>query len=225
MTAGTDVAKAAKAAGFPDDQLVTAVAIAYAESSFNAAAVAHEPNGTYSYGLWQINSVHGYPELAAGGPWQQPNVNAQLAKRVFDKQGWGAWSTFSPSDPVGYARYTAARPAAVGYVAAAVGAKAAAAGALDTPGAVAAGIADDAGAALTVAAEIAKEPLSVLRWLTRPDTWVRIAYVVAGGALVVGGVWLLINSTLLSAVGPIATELVGGKAKLAADALGGGKTK
>lgn len=222
MTAGTDVAKAAKAAGFPDDQLVTAVAIAFAESTFNAGAIKNEPDGSKSYGLWQINSVHGYPEIASGA-WRQPGVNAQLAKRVYDKQGWEAWSTFRPSDAVGYARYLAARPAAVGFVAAGVGAEAAAKGAIDTPGAVASGITADAAQALNIAAEIAKEPLAVLRWLTLPQTWVRIAYVVGGLALVIAGVNLFVTSAIASRAAPVVENFVGGKAKAVTSAIGGSK--
>lgn len=219
--AGTDVARAAKAAGFPDKELVTAVAVAYAESHFNNLASAAEPDGSRSYGLWQINSSHGFPELSASTKaWQDPRINAQLAKRVWDSQGWNAWSVYKPSGGAGYATYLAARPAAVGYVAAAVGAGAAAAGAAGTVPDAVDGAVDDAKTALSMAAAIAKEPLAILRWLTRPGTWVRIAYVVGGGVLVIGGLFLFVRAATESVAAPIAQEFIGGKAKVAASAAG-----
>lgn len=39
--------------------VIVATAIAFAESSGNIHARNHNPNGTWDYGLWQINSVHG----------------------------------------------------------------------------------------------------------------------------------------------------------------------
>lgn len=224
MTSGADVARAAKAAGFPDSQLVTAVAVAYAESSFNATAVNRSnSNGSVDYGLWQINSVHGYPEITSGA-WRDPKTNAQMAKRVWDKQGWAAWSVYRPSDTVGYARYLAARPAAVAFVASAVGPGAAAAGAVDTPSAVVGGVGADVSEGLGLVAEIAKEPLAVLRWFQNPRTWERIAYIGGGLVLTTAGVWILISSTLAKPALDAATKIVGLKTKLgAAQAAGTAK--
>lgn len=190
MTSGVDVARAAKAAGFPDSELVTAVAIAFAESSFNATATHKNSDGSTDFGLWQINSVHGFPELASGA-WQDPNVNAQLAYRVWKASGWNAWSTHKPSDAVGYARYLAAIPAAEAWVLAGTGIKAAAGGAVGLPGDVlssgAGGLSDTASLGLT----LAQEPLTVLKWFEQPDSWWRIAKLFAGMALFITGfAWL-----------------------------------
>src|SRR5690242_4461912 len=100
-TAGADVARYAKRAGFPDGELVTAVAVAFAESTFNEKAVHRNSDGSTDYGLWQINSVHGFPELSSGA-WADPAVNARLAYQVWKSQGWNAWSTHKPSDTLGY---------------------------------------------------------------------------------------------------------------------------
>lgn len=228
MASGTDVARAAKAAGFPDGELVTAVAVAFAESQFNQNAINRSNrNGSADYGVWQINSVHNFPEIA-NGSWRDVKVNAQLAHRVWRSQGWNAWSVYRPSDTLGYARYLAARPAAVGFVAAAVGAGAAAAGAVGTPGAIADGIGEDAQDALRGAAAIAKEPLAVLDWFTKPQTWERIASVVLGSALIIGGLYLLVSSTLAKPIIAMAKDGVKtaaavapqGKAAKAAGAVG-----
>jgi hypothetical protein len=220
MTSGPDVARAAKAAGFPDRELVTAVAVAWAESSFNANAVNRSnKDGSVDYGLWQINTVHGYPELQSGA-WRDPKVNAVLAKRVHDKQGWAAWSVYRPSDPVGYARYLAGRAAAVAFVAAGVGPAAAAAGAVTAPADIGKGIGADADEGLGLVAEIAKEPLSALRWLMNPRSWERIAYLFGGMALTLGGAYLLINSTIAKT----AAKTIISKGKGAAAAVGEGSS-
>ena len=90
------IAQAAYAAGFRGQSLVTAIAIALAESSGNPNAVnSSDPNGG-SFGLWQINGIHA---SEFGSLWSQvlnPTVNAQMAYAV---SGGGTnftpWSTFT----------------------------------------------------------------------------------------------------------------------------------
>lgn len=203
MTSGLTVAKVAKGAGFPDSQLVDAVAIAFAESSFNANAVHRNSDGSTDYGLWQINSVHNFPEIS-NGTWRDPAVNAQMAYRVYKSSGWNAWSTHRVSDPIGYARYLAAQPAAAAFVTAAIGPAAAAASAANTP-ADAANVAGTAGkdTALGAVAVIAKEPLAVLKWLEKPATWIRIAKVGIGATLIIGGLYILARPVVEPVVEPV----------------------
>jgi hypothetical protein len=187
---GTDVARAAHAAGFPDRELVTAVAVAWAESGFNERAVNRgNRDGSTDYGAWQINSVHA--AILAGGDPLVLADNARMARAVWAKQGWTAWSVYKPSDPIGYARYQAALPPALAYVTAAIGPAAGAAGAAGAAAGEVRGAAGAGADALSVAAEIAKEPLAVLRWLQQPGNWIRISKVAIGGALVVAGVVLV----------------------------------
>jgi hypothetical protein len=186
MAGVNDAIVALHNAGFSNSELATGAAIGYAESGFNANAVHHDANGTTDYGVWQINSVHGYPEIASGA-WANIATNAQLARRVYEAQGWDAWSTHKPSDPIGYARYTAFLPVAVTAVTAkygvSAGAQSGAAGAASAVGGGAAG----AGDVLSSAVDIAKEPLGVLKWLTEPSSWVRIGKVAVGLTFIVGG--------------------------------------
>lgn len=189
MISGVDVARDAKAAGFPDNQLVTAVAIAFAESGFNETETHRNSDGSTDYGLWQINSVHGYPELTSGA-WRDPRVNAQLAYRVYTAQGWNAWSTHKPSDPIGYARYNAAIPAAVAFVTAAAGPGAAAAGTAGAAAGVVSGAAGTVSDATGAVLAIAKGPLGALKFLEQPGTWTRIAKFMIGTVLVIGAVLL-----------------------------------
>lgn len=197
MAAGTEVAKAAHSAGFPDSELVTAVAVAYAESSFNTNAVHHNADGSTDYGVWQINSVH--KDIIAGGQWSNLADNARMAVAVWRSQGWNAWSVHKPTDPIGYARYQAAIPAAVAFVTAGVGPAAAAAGTAGAAAGEAGGVVGAAGDTFGLAAEIARKPLAVLDWLTQPSSWVRIVKVVVGVGLVVLGVNLFVRPILLPA--------------------------
>lgn len=187
---GVDVARYAHDAGFPNSQLVTAVAIAYAESSFNETSTHHNQDGSTDYGLWQINSVHNFPEVTSGA-WRDPRVNAQLAYRVYTAQGWNAWSTHKPTDPVGYARYTAAIPFAVSYVTAAYGPVVAAEGSAMVGVGTVQGVGGVVQDTVTNAANIAQAPLAALKFLEQPGTWVRIGKFMIGIALVIGGLVLV----------------------------------
>lgn len=190
IVSGVDVARVAHTAGFPDSELVTAVAIAFAESSFDSNATHRNDDGSTDYGLWQINSVHGYAELGSGA-WANPTVNAQLAYRVWNAQGWNAWSTHKPTDPVGYARYNAAIPAATAYVTAALGPGAAAAGAAGAAGGAVSGVGGAVSDATSAAVAIAREPLAALKFAEQPRFWQRAAMFMIGTVLIGGGLLLL----------------------------------
>ncbi len=111
---GADLARsAAKAAGFPAEQLEMAVAIAGAESGYNATATNHNVNGSTDYGLWQINSVHA--DLLRGYDWHDAAQNAEMALAVWTAAGgsWTPWSTYLSGS---YKRFLsgASTPAATG---------------------------------------------------------------------------------------------------------------
>jgi NlpC/P60 family/Lysozyme like domain len=81
-----------RAGGSPHVAKVMA-AIALAESGGRVNAKGGpNTNGTYDYGLWQINSSHGYNvrELLSS-----PSYNAEAAVAVYRSQGLTAWSTFT----------------------------------------------------------------------------------------------------------------------------------
>lgn len=94
----TEIAQAAKNAGFTGEDLVIAVAVALAESggdaqAYNPETAAGTPEGQGSYGLWQIY-LKAHPEFL-GSNLYDPNVNAQAAYSVWQRSGWGAWSTYN----------------------------------------------------------------------------------------------------------------------------------
>lgn len=67
-------------------------AIALAESSGQTNATTQDANGTTDYGLWQINSSHGYD---AARLVSDPLYNAQAAVAIEKSQGLGAWTTYN----------------------------------------------------------------------------------------------------------------------------------
>jgi hypothetical protein len=93
VTPAVVAARAASAAGWSGEDLVTAVAVAGAESSYRPAA--RNPSG--ASGLWQIlPSAH--PEKFAGGvDWANPVTNAAMAYAVWVEAGrsWRPWVAYT----------------------------------------------------------------------------------------------------------------------------------
>lgn len=72
----------------------TMAAIALAESGGQVGAQGSKnSNGTYDYGLWQINSSHS--QFNKQQLLSDPLYNAQAAVAVFKSQGLTAWSTYN----------------------------------------------------------------------------------------------------------------------------------
>jgi cell wall-associated NlpC family hydrolase len=87
------VAALVKQAGFPSADQATMVAICRAESGYRVDAIGGpNSNGTYDYGLFQINSVHGYDTRKLTS---DATFNTQAAKRIYDGQGLRAWSVYT----------------------------------------------------------------------------------------------------------------------------------
>jgi hypothetical protein len=80
-------------AGGPPKVARTMAAIALAESGGKVGAVGG-PNddGSYDYGLWQINSSHAYSRARL---LHDPGYNARAAVAVYRSQGLTAWSSYS----------------------------------------------------------------------------------------------------------------------------------
>jgi hypothetical protein len=90
-----NLADLARRAGFPEDQIATAVAVAMAESGGNPEAVGDQSIGG-SIGLWQIYTV-AHPDLAARFNLRDPFQNAQAAFIVWQNAGgsWTPWATYN----------------------------------------------------------------------------------------------------------------------------------
>lgn len=87
----------ARAAGFPPDQIPTAVAVALAESGGETTATNKNSNASTDYGLWQINTIHG--QLLNQGDKFNPLDNAKMAYTVWQRAGnkWTPWTVFKSS--------------------------------------------------------------------------------------------------------------------------------
>lgn len=89
------IAQYAANAGFAGDDLVTAVAIALAESAGNPSA--YNPGTSEvpetSYGLWQVNTLAN-PQYA-GMNLLDPQTNADVAYEIYSSSGFTPWSTFT----------------------------------------------------------------------------------------------------------------------------------
>jgi hypothetical protein len=79
-------------AGFKGADADYMAALAMVESSGNPRA--HNPKGEDSYGLTQINAVAHGP--VAKEAYNNPQRAFELAKMVYDKQGWDAWKNSRP---------------------------------------------------------------------------------------------------------------------------------
>ena len=98
----SELVSLAKGAGFNQEQAVTMAAIAMGESSGRTNA--HNPNaktGDNSYGLWQINMLGRMgPErrrmfnIQSDEDLWDPAVNAKAAYKLYQMQGFGAWSVY-----------------------------------------------------------------------------------------------------------------------------------
>ena len=95
----TGIAVYARNAGFQGADLLTAVAVALAESSgdpnaYNPETAAGAPEGEGSYGLWQIY-LHAHPEFQ-GQNLFDPQTNANAAYAVYRAAGnsFRPWSTY-----------------------------------------------------------------------------------------------------------------------------------
>jgi len=96
----SQLAQIAANAGFTDQDLATAVAVALAESggkidAYNPETAAGTPEGKGSYGLWQIYlKVH--PEYTPAA-LLDPQTNANAAYKIYQQRGetFAAWSTYT----------------------------------------------------------------------------------------------------------------------------------
>lgn len=95
-----DVIRLARGAGFSESDIPTAVTIAHYESGFDPNATHRNTDGSIDTGIWQINDKANGDLIAKyGGNAKDPASNALMAKAVFDRQGWQAWSTYNAKAP------------------------------------------------------------------------------------------------------------------------------
>lgn len=192
--------------GITDEQVVRLLAVARAENSgLDAGLVVNEPNGTKSYGLWMINDVHLRPGEKLAG-WSTadlliPNKNADAALKLSNfGQDLSPWTTYKTG------AYLLAVPWARGELATWRGKPGHGPDILSPNG-----IPDPATAIGNITGT--SSTVDFLKALGQPGTWVRVMYVVVGGALLVVGVSVVSRPFTSQAVGAVGA--VPGAGKLA----------
>lgn len=180
-----DIAAVASKAGFGKDKatLATAIAVALAESSGNPKAVS--PTGC-CHGLWQINTeVHPYTK----SQMQDPQANANAAYSI-SKQGtkWSPWSAYNMGM---HLMYLPTANAAADKIATG-GAHDSAAGVIQE------GLEDQFDE--TGLGSLAAFPEKVRLWLSDRNNIFRIVKVLAGGALLIAGVYIIGRPVVASTV-------------------------
>jgi hypothetical protein len=74
---------------WPDTRIL---ALVNCESGWRRDAVGYDAShNQYNYGLFQISQYHGYSFEYLKNPYN----NIQVARQIYDRQGWGAWPTCS----------------------------------------------------------------------------------------------------------------------------------
>lgn len=214
-----DVASYAYKAGVTDvTALATAIAVASLESDFRPNAHANDSDDN-SYGLWQINMKGSMgPErrakfgLANNEALFDPATNARVMAALSENgKKWGAWSTFTQGPAKVYAlRYMAV----AGKVAASGG----------TLGGIAGAAAQTAGSL----EDIGTATKATYNWVSDRNNWFRVMKVVAGAALLVGGLYLVTRpivgeqvEKVVGVAGKVASAMPQGKAAKVATATKG----
>lgn len=178
------LAEYAAAAGFRGADLQVSVAVALAEGKgkgtpLNRQVLAESiGDGGKSIGPWQIH-MPSHPEFSKAY-LLDPGNNAKAARAVLRKQGWSAWTNFRNGAFTIYMPLAGANvrslPSGVD-TGDPLGDRAA--GAIDN---AVGGVVDTGKAIISVGELMAKAGT----WINNPRNWIRVVYVVLGGALVVG---------------------------------------
>jgi hypothetical protein len=207
-----EVIALAYTAGWRGNDVVTATAVARAESGYRTDAEGPKLCGKGgARGLWQINiCVHNCPN------YNDANANAACAHKIFQSQGWKAWEAYTNG------RYKAFLSSATkAYANIQSDAKkegktldqkmSEISGKAGVPGDI---VADAAGAASTIIPGV-KEIGEFFNALTQGNTWIRVGEGALGLLLLVVGVAAITRGT------PIGSAIrTGAKAMPAGKAIG-----
>jgi hypothetical protein len=214
------VAGWARDAGLRGSAVITAVAIASAESDLGPDKVGDTAlqDATWgpSIGLWQIRSLKaekGKGTIRDADKLKDPMSNAKAMVSI-SKNGtdWSPWSVTHPSDLIGYTRYMAALATAkVALATFDTGQPAS-----DSSGGSSGGLLDPVAQLGGVIGDAVDAPVRLIKWVTDPGTVLRLVYGVTGVALVLIGATMIARPAVSSVVS-VATPVgrVAGLAKKA----------
>lgn len=216
------IATVAAVAGFPEEKLATAVAVALAESGGRADAAGDIAlqNSTWgpSLGLWQIRSLR--RDTGTGTPrdatrLKDPAFNAKAAFNISSGgTNWKPWSTYTsgryllymPTAKKGVQDFKAAGGAAAQQwlqdvtpgVGSAIGGALGALG--DLPGAVGDGIRQSVPSGLGSLGYAVAVILKAGAWMSQSENWLRVAKVGVGAAIIIGGLVVVARPMVPSVV-------------------------
>lgn len=214
-----EVASYAFKAGVTDvTALATAIAVASLESDFRPNAHANDSDDN-SYGLWQINMKGSMgPErrakfgLANNEALFDPATNARVMAALSENgKNWKAWSTFTQGPAKVYAlRYMGV------------------AGKIAAGGGIVGDVAGAAQAATDGMQAVGTATKATYNWVSDRNNWFRVMKVVAGAALLVGGLYLATRpivgeqvEKVVGVAGKVASVMPQGKAAKVATATKG----
>lgn len=190
-------------AGWRGNDVVTATAVARAESSYDTEAEGPKLGcGHGAMGLWQINTcVHNCPNVT------DPVQNAKCAHQIYQAQGWKAWEAYTNGAYKQYLlsaqqAYQAMQNGTEGSFGDVV--KGVIAG-LGSQGSPAAGLVAGAEAAGNAITEIpgVREIGSFFSALVDPNTWLRVAEIGLGVLLIAVGLAKLAPTSALVKATPV----------------------
>lgn len=177
--------------GFRRDKMVTAIAIAYAESSGDPNAT----NGIHT-GLWQISQVHKKNNPSWSVEWLKNPVNNARAMKKLSGNGsnWSAWEAYTGPDGKGsdgpwhkYEKMAKETPGVPGAPHQTITGR----GERPLDSVLGEGLSDSLSSAagdVVSTAEAARNAVEILikagNWLSVSSNWLRVFYVAAGGVLV-----------------------------------------
>lgn len=173
-----------------DNNAAIAIAVALAESGGNTDAVGGpNSNGTYDYGLWQINSIHNPTEREK----HSAAANWLTAWRIAGMgMSWTPWSTYKNGK---YKQHLAAARTAW------------ASAKPETIGGNASGEVTNAPTNTQF-----EGPLAFLNPLMVPGVWTRVAMIIVGGLLILIVAASLLKNTSLMNVVPVGRAINAAKA-------------
>lgn len=170
-------------AGGPPDVANVAAAIAIGESGGRSDATAHEPDGSISRGLWQINSVHGASSS------YDVTTNARAAVQLYKSKGnFTDWTVYNKGI---YRQFLNGTPDISG-----------------TSGTGTTDVGLEIPNPLDALKDIADKIGTVIKageWFSDPKNMIRIFQVVIGGGLIVVGIAVLNQALVIKVaekVGP-----------------------
>lgn len=177
----SQIAVYARAAGLTPPDLWAAVAMA--ESSGRTDVV----NPIGCVGLWQINQpvhVESHPSWTVAY-LKDPGHNAAAAKVVAGSQGLSAWEAYTNGSYKQYYNGSTTTPIA-------------SLNPFDYLGPNGGSGNGGVSGAIDGLATIAQTTVDGAKWISTPYNWVRIGYVVGGGILVIMGLGIVLNSTIMN---------------------------